>query len=79
MDVSRDEASYRKQGEVYSQDRSDRVGSWVLYRVIQKYREKKKKQGGRTQVLNSKEAEIQGAICRSKERSFLQRKWTAQK
>lgn len=79
MDVSRDEASYRKQAEVYSQDRSDRVGSWVLYRVIQKYREKKKKQGGRTQVLSSKEVEIQGAICRSKERSFLQRKWTAQK
>lgn len=38
MDVSRDGASYRKQAEVYSQDRSDRAGSWVLYRVIQEFR-----------------------------------------
>lgn len=36
------------------------AGSWVLQQVIQKYREKKKKQGGTTQVLSSKEVEMRG-------------------
>lgn len=32
----------------------------MLQQVIQKYREKKKKQGGTTQVLSSKEVEMRG-------------------
>lgn len=38
--------------------RSGRVGNWVLHEVIHEYREKKKKQRGRIQLLSAKEAEL---------------------